>query len=339
MKSKTSILSAAFAAAILTLLILDPTTATLGASDGIELCLKVLIPSLFPFILVTTYLNAVLTGPSIPGLRPLARRLNIPAGGDSLLLLGLLGGYPVGAQLIADAYKNNQLSKRTSQILLGYCNNAGPAFIFGVAGMLFSSKWIPFVLWLTHIISALITGILLPRPEDDSIHAYKTSHISVVSALRKTTSVCASICGWVVVFKIIMAYLKSWLSKQISSTGMICISGLLELSNGCLQLDRIPTEAERLILCSAFLAFGGFCVMLQTASVTESLGLGLYFPGKMMQTSISILITTILSYLLFPSSPLSAYHYASYISISILVLIAAKLYVEKKCGNSVVNHV
>jgi len=339
MRSKSHILTAAFTTAILFLLIFDTKTASFGVSEGIVLCLEVLIPSLFPFILVTTYLNAALNSPSIPGLRTLRRVLNIPTGGDSLLLLGLLGGYPVGAQLITDAYRNNQVTKRTAHILLGYFCNAGPAFIFGVTSMLFSSKWIPFALWLTHILSALITGFLLPRPKDASIHPSTVSNISAVTALRKTTSVCASICGWVVTFKIIMSYLKKWLSHRISRTAMICLSGLLELSNGCLLLKEIPTDAERFILCSAFLAFGGLCVMLQTASVAEPLGLGMYFSGKIMQTSISTLIATILSYMIFTGPTLSPYHPSTYILVSILTLASVKLYIEKKCGKLVTNHV
>ena len=155
MYSKKHIWRTVSAAVILLLLILDTPTAIQGATDGIELCIKVVIPSLFPFLIVSAYLNRALRGSSIPGVHRIASSLNIPKGGDSLLLLGLIGGYPVGAQLVSQSYDQHQLSRRTGKILLGYCSNAGPAFIFGMAGSLFTSKSITFLLWGIHVISAL----------------------------------------------------------------------------------------------------------------------------------------------------------------------------------------
>ncbi|MBQ8358791.1 MAG: hypothetical protein IJX37_02585, partial [Oscillospiraceae bacterium] len=267
------------------LLILDPQTAKTGASEGIELCIRVIIPSLFPFFIVTSFLNTSLLGLRIPLLHILSKQLQIPDGGESVLVLGLMGGYPVGAQLVCDVYAEKRLSKRDCQILLGYCSNAGPAFIFGVTGMLFKAHWVPFVLWGIHILSALITGWLLPRPHSTAIDLRGAPGASIVSALRKSIHICASVCGWVTIFKIILAYLNQWLRNDLRNEIMICIAGFLELTNGCLQLEQIDSEAARFILCTAFLSFGGICVLLQTASVTRELGYGLYIPGKIMQTA------------------------------------------------------
>ena len=118
---------------ILLLLILDTNTATEGATAGLELCLKVIIPSLFPFFVVTAYLNGALLGQNIPFIHKIANSLHIPNGGDSILLLGLIGGYPAGAQLVTQSYHSHQINSRTGKILLGYCNNAGPALIFGLS--------------------------------------------------------------------------------------------------------------------------------------------------------------------------------------------------------------
>ena len=180
---------------IVILLILNPSTAAKGVSEGIEVCINAVIPALFPFFIVTSYLNTALIGQSVHFLSPLRKFLKFPNGGDSLLLLGLIGGYPVGAQLISQSYKNRQISKRTSEILLGYCNNAGPAFIFGITGALFSSLYIPMVLFGLQIISALITGSFLPRPEIEYIHLNDTQENTITSALKKSLNICIIVCN------------------------------------------------------------------------------------------------------------------------------------------------
>lgn len=302
------------AASIMILLILDTETAAQGAAKGVELCINVIIPSLFPFFVVSAYLHTLLISHSIPVLRPLVKILNIPEGGDSFLLFGLIGGYPVGAQLVAQAVKKHHISCRTGKILLGYCSNAGPAFIFGVAGALFSSKILPFALWVIHMTAILLTGCLLPQPELERIDWNCSENASIVHALRNSISICATTCGWIIVFKILLAYLDTWLSLTQNSNMLILISGLLELSNGCIQLSEIHSESVKFILCSAFLSFGGICVLLQTASVTVGIGLGLYLPGKIMQTALSTMIALLSSYLLLPNDPIS-------VILSVLILL------------------
>ena len=233
MKRKKYILSA-LSAAIFVMLIVDAETASAGVSEGLELCMKVMIPSLFPFFIVSTYMNAALLGLQIPGLRYIGKLLRVPAGGESLLLLGMIGGYPVGAQLIADMYRQGILDKRTAQILLGYCSNAGPAFIFGVAGALFSALREPLFLWTIQLLSALTTGLLLPRPYCNNITAQHCNQLSITAALKTSISACVSVCGWIIVFKIVMTYISTYLAQQLSKAQMILLAGILELSNGCI---------------------------------------------------------------------------------------------------------
>lgn len=339
MKNRKYILSAVIAALAMLLMVLDPDTAKSGVSDGLSLCMDVIIPSLFPFFIASLYLNASLQSIKIPGMRLVGKRLHIPSGCESILLLGLTGGYPVGAQLVASAYEENRINKCTAHILLGYCNNAGPAFIFGMAGSLFSSTLVPIFLWAVHIFSALLTGAFLPKPEYTQSQIAEAPKISLAAAVRQSIRICASICGWVVTFKVLLSYLSTYLFTMLDPRIMICLSGLLELSNGCVQLAGIPNEAVRFILCSAFLAFGGFCVLLQTASATEKIGLGLYLPGKVIQTIISTITATALSCILFedPSSqlPMRCVH----VLAGAVALLLMRAYTKKRSGNSAKYHV
>lgn len=323
-----------FCLGAISLLILDTQTAIHGAAEGIELCMKVLLPSLFPFFLIINYANSVLTGFKIPILRSVGRSLQLPDGCESILLLSLLGGYPVGAQLIGDLYRKGQLSKRTCRILLGYFNNAGPAFIFGITGLLFSHPYFPALLWGIHIISALITGHILPKPKQGEEIQQNQASISIVKSMQHSIRICAAVCGWVIMFKTIQAYIFKWLIYDSDSYLSLIIRGILELSTGCIGLLEFTSEPLRFLLVSAFLAFGGICVILQTASVTESLGMGLYIPGKFIQTAISLIIATI-----FFIHQIRLTLALSIIIPSLIVIFVTSLIVKKRCGNPAYNHV
>ena len=62
------------------LLILDGRTALLGAQAGIALCLKTIVPALFPFFVLSILLTNALTDINLPLLSFLCGLLRIPKG-------------------------------------------------------------------------------------------------------------------------------------------------------------------------------------------------------------------------------------------------------------------
>ena len=315
------------------LLMIDPSTALSGATDGITQVLQVIIPSLFPYFFITSYLNASLLGMSIPGIQILANRLHIPKGADSILLLGFIGGYPVGAQTITNTYKEGHLTKDCARILLGYCSNAGPAFIFGVTASMFPTSYAPWCLWFLQIISTIITAHFLPKPNGQDIIWNNVSRITAIIALQRSLRSMASVCGWIILFKILIAYISKPM-QALGGNALILLSGILELSNGCLSLVNIPTDSARFVLCSVFLSFGGLCVLMQTRSVAGALGLGLYLPGKLMQVAICFILSLPLSFILFQEKAMSVPWMVVGSTVSILVILCIKTICKNNCGNS-----
>ncbi len=284
------------------LFILDAKTVIAGAGDGITLCLKTVIPSLLPFIILSCLITGSVSGKPIKIMRPLGKLCRIPAGAESVMLLGFIGGYPVGAQSVYYAWKAGVLKEDDARRMLGFCNNAGPAFLFGMTSALFSPPTVPWALWIIHIAAAIIVGTILPG---------KPSHIHTNGNRRKMTpsqaveysiGIMARICTWVIVFRVIIAILDRWLLFAMPLELGIAISGLLELSNGCVGLYSVPVQGVRFVMCACFLSFGGLSVAFQTLSVTKELGAGSYFPGKILQAMISFLLAVLAQYYLFPAS-------------------------------------
>lgn len=272
-------------------LILDGKTALRGAQAGIELCLKTVVPSLFPFFLLSILLTDSLTGISFPLLRPLTRVCGVPDGTESLLLSGFLGGYPVGAQCVCAAYRSGHLSARDAERMLAFCNNAGPAFLFGMISSVFPGQAYIWALWVIHILSALLTAWSLPgKPAKIRTLSPKKS-ITISLALQASIRVMATVCGWVILFRVIIAFLRRWFLWLLPVEMQVLVTGLLELSNGCCELHTVTGINLRFLICSVFLAFGGVCVTMQTVSVTSGLSLRYYFSGKVMQALFSLILS------------------------------------------------
>ena len=285
--------TAAFCSFAMLALILDAKTALEGAGEGIRLCLYAVIPALFPFMVLSILLTGSLSGGNIPFLRPLGQLLGIPEGAEPVLAVGLLGGYPVGAQSVAQLYRDGKLSEQDAKRMLGFCSNAGPAFLFGIVASQFSDPSIGWKLWGIHILSAQTVGMLLPGPSRRKIRSAAKSPPTISQAMTQGVHVMAQICGWVILMRVLIAFLNKWALWLVPSEVQVLLTGVLELTNGCLSLSEIGPEDLRFVAAAAMLSFGGLCVMMQTSSVTGSLGLGLYVKGKLLQTAISILLAVL----------------------------------------------
>ena len=328
MKSDKKTLTGIFAALSMLFIILDGKTAVSSAIDGINMCLKTVIPALFPFFFLSGLLNSYLFGKTIRSITWLERFCRIPAGGASIFLIGLISGYPTGAQLISQTYHSGGLSKKSAQRMLGFCCNAGPAFIFGILSPLFHNPLTPLILWFIHIIGAIRAGRFLPVWNVETRCIQKAYTLTPTQSLQNALRTTATICGWIVIFRILIGFLRRWFLWLLPADVSVFVSGMIELTNGCIMLPTLTNEGTRFILASVMLSLGGLCVIMQTHSVSHELGLGFYFPGKLIQTAISVLLSFLLQPILFYDG--NVYHINPVIILLILATTLIGLILSRK---------
>lgn len=281
-------------------LILDAATAADAVRSGISLCLRVIIPALFPFmVLARLAVAAVGSGNRSGSIRKIMEPLfGLPAQGALALLLGAVGGYPVGAQVTADLRRSGAVTRDEGERLLAFCNNAGPAFLFGMVGGLLGGVRVAAVLYGIHLLSALLTGLIFrpKRREVQHIHSICPSSVNRMDlplAVNGSVRSMANICGFVLLIQVVSAFLDKvcglWMPKEIR----LGITGFLELSGGCCGLTELPSLGARYCMASFFLGFGGICVWLQTKAVLHHSDLTgkLYLYGKTLQAVIAVLLT------------------------------------------------
>lgn len=284
--------TAALAGAGMLVLILDGQTALSGAAAGMELCLKTVVPSLFPFLFLCSVLTDSLWGSVFPWMRQISGKLGIPEGGESLLIAAVLGGYPAGAQAIGQAYQEGKLERTCAEHLLSFCSNAGPAFLFGITAHQFPGMSHIWALWGIQILAALITG-MMDSTGGNSRTALSSGNHSVSEILTRSVKTMGVLCGWIVLFQMLSAFLSRWFFWYLPEEIQVIFTGILELSSGCCILSQIEPLWLRFLVCSGFLSFGGICVLMQTASVISSLSLKSYLSGKLKQTAISLLLSAL----------------------------------------------
>ena len=317
-------------------LILWPEQAMEAMRDGIALCGNVILPSLFPFFVLSSlvvelgmsqYLGRLLE----PVMAPLFR---VNGSCATALALGFVGGYPVGARTAIQIYENGQCSRTEAERMLAFCNNSGPAFILGVVGAgVFGSGTVGLLLYLTHLLASLLVGMLFrfykPQegsqtrrsrgPQFQAASFPKAFTQSIVGAMQSTLNICAFILFFTVFLRIlahagILKLLSSLLSALLAPLGMDqtwaerLLTGLVEVSSGVSSLTD-GAMSGRLSMAAFMLGWAGVSVHCQVLAFLGDSGLSVqtYVAGKLLHGGLSALLANLIFRALPLSSPVSVY--------------------------------
>ena len=290
--------------------------------QGLQLCAKTVVPSLFPFMV----LSEIIVG-SQPCIKlldrityPLQRLLRLPAAGCSSVLLGMLCGFPVGAKCAVLAFEQGELSKSEAERTIACSNNPSSAFLISAVGVsLWGNRRFGTALYACSILASLICGILLARIEKKedqttpkSTHVHQTNAVHPVtlftSAIASATKSILLVCAYVVFFSalvgtfgIVLGQLRlpPWLSAPL-----FCV---LELSGGVSQAAAFGSRTQAAWLTAFAVGWSGLSVHCQILSICEGRGLSLrrYFLSKGLQALLCPLLLGLLLYF-FPELTLPA---------------------------------
>ena len=274
---------------VMALLLLCSADAAQAVRDALALCVQSVIPALFPFFVVSSLFIdlgcAAVLGRS---LAPIMRWLfGVSGAGGTAFLLGIIGGYPVGGRTAGELYRSGQCEREECERLLAFCNNAGPSFILGIAGLgCFGSVRVGAWLYLIHVGAAVMVGLLfrstsrqMGRPEKTETPRWADA---LIEAVRGGAMSMVSICAFVVFFLVILRLFSRFTGIQHGA-----ILGIVEMTNGIL---RLANDRRGFIWAAGLLGWGGLSVHCQTAAVLSGSGLSLkrYFIGKALQAAVSM---------------------------------------------------
>ena len=315
-------------------LVATPDQAIAGAKDGLTLCFNVIVPSLFPFFVLSSLVVdlglAAYLGRALEGLmRPLFR---VSGSCAAAVALGFIGGYPVGARTALQLYQEGLCSKTEAERLLAFCNNSGPAFILGVVGAgVFGDSRVGLLLYLTHALASLIVGLLFRfYGGSDKKQVQKSSQAKPIravtvpaaftGAVTRSLQSTLNICAFVVFFAVVLQLLSTYgaftaLARLLALAGFQpewakrLVAGLLELSSGVSSLRGSTQLAGRVSMAAFMLGWAGLSVHCQVLSFLVDSGLSAktYLAGKLCHGLIAAGLTWCLTRLFPLSAPVADY--------------------------------
>lgn len=148
------------------LLLRFPAAVATGVSRGLAVCGEVIIPSLFPFLVLSgVFIHSGTAAAVGHKLENVARRVfNLSGNGAAVLLIGAVGGYPAGAAAVRDLLERREIDEKEATRLLWCCVNGGPAFIIGTVGArLLGSAYKGVLLYIAHLLASLMIALFSRR--------------------------------------------------------------------------------------------------------------------------------------------------------------------------------
>lgn len=298
-----SFFASLLSAVAFTFLLFFPGIVLDGARYGLNLWFSTLVPTLLPFMVFSNFLiqsHLIEDLLYLPG-RFTQKYLGLSTSGLYAFLCGFFFGYPSGAKILSDLLKTDQISQREASWLLGFCNNVSPAFLitYFLTLHLAHPEKIPLTFLLLYEIPAfLCLSFLFFRRTPHPFREKKTSKPVLSLALLDACiydaiTVLLKLGGYILLFAILsnaITYIP-YLSLQKTSF----LISALEITNGIPAISDAFPYPESYLLLLPFLAFGGFCSIMQTGSVIKDTPLSLrnYFFTKILLTFL-ILLTEML---------------------------------------------
>jgi len=287
------------AAVILTLafallLLLRPEAAEESVRNGLALCLQTVIPSLFPFFVVVSLLLQLGIAQKLqrifaPFMGPL---FHLSGAAVTPLIAGFVGGYPSGARTAAELHRQGVLSREEAERCLAFCNNCGPAFPLSFIGTaVLRSQRAGMALYLIHVLSALLTGLLLCRrgrkhsvlpPAARRPTPPQSFPAMFTGAVTSSFAATLNICAFVALFRAAAGVLPAHFPP--------IVLGFFEMVTGAASLSPGRTG---FVTAAALIGWGGLSVHCQTLSVLGDLSARWHWSGKAVQAVLSALLALI----------------------------------------------
>lgn len=255
----------------------------LGVGGALQNCAMLLIPSLFPFMVLAAFAASTEAGVQLSRwvaavLHPIT---GLPHTIGASFFMSFLGGFPVGAQMLSRQLQRGEIDRETAEKALCCSVNAGPSFLIGTIGALFHPK-AGILLLVAQICSSLcIAAALFYRKRTTTtITACVTQPDALVASVRSAASGMFGICAFVTAFSACSALLQACgllellantlavlLPVQSTAAYSALLVGLLEVTNGCIAAAALPNG---LPLTAFLVSFSSLSILFQVKSCFET---------------------------------------------------------------------
>ena len=260
------------------LMVCFPDITAEASKKGISLWYGAVVPTLFPFLIMSNFIKGTGSVKKIPvKIYPFA--------------MAFLSGYPMGARIVGDYYRDGLIDSQRLKHLLSYSMVTGPAFLIGAVGIgFYNSAQLGYILAVSHYLGALCNGMVL-----GGLHLTKSTIFTEQEQSRQNREcfqsnekgyseiLTDSIFDSFRTIGIVLAYLMMFmiLTDLIQFSGVLrafgeswgsgLVKGLLEMTVGCSSISLCRTSLKiKFVLTSFLVSFGGMSVIGQSMSMLKN---------------------------------------------------------------------
>ena len=268
--------------------------------NGLILCARTIVPSLFPFMVLSEILVSSNVGEYFisPLIHPLGKRIGFSHAGCCAIVLGLICGFPIGARCAISSYEKGRMEKEECERVLACSSIPSPAFLISTVGTtLWQDTKFGIFLYISLITSALLGGILLyvlqkrGKKEAGTISTPTSVKIKFEanmfsSAIRNATLNTLFVCAYIVFFATLTGTVEIVLGRFARNEIMhTIVTAFLELSGGVSAAAQLSGKKLAAILTGATVGWSGLSVHCQMLSFTDKHDINLrpYFISKLLQ--------------------------------------------------------
>lgn len=248
-----------------------------GVINGVGVCIDSVIPSLFPMLIISTFITNVGIPKKIKKIIffPIKKITGVHENAAESFILGAIAGYPVGVKTAFSLYMQKKIDIKDAQNAALINVNPGLAFSLIVTGKIFfGSSLLGLTLFFSVSAANLILGILLKQKKkkiaSERYDAKNNTDISLclINAVSSSVKSIVSICAWIVVFSAFTEPLNEMIKTPY-------IKIFFEVTSGA----SFCAENGFLSLCAFTMGFGGFCIFFQLLPEIKGLGIS---PAKFL---------------------------------------------------------
>lgn len=291
------------------LLLTNPLSSTSLVNTGLTTWYKYMIPSLFPFMVLSGILLRSGLSYQISAIfNPLLGKLfRLSPDCIYVIIMGFLCGFPMGASIIADSLSLGRISRREADLLLTFCNNIGPIYFISFVTVTCPYYPLPLTLSIMYLVP-LLYGLILRYTSFKDIPDYNIKRVSqltnqaassnyltvIQDSIQKSLISIITLGGYMIIFNVLQLPLYN--SFYQLPDNLLCIfKGFIEINSGITAIKSYPNLYT--IAYSVFLPFGGLCCIFQTYSMIKDTPLSLrsYLVHKLAQTGWSALVYSLVS--------------------------------------------
>ncbi len=273
---------------------------------GLTLCAHTVIPSLFPFMVISELLVQSGAGEALGRLlaKPMKWLFGLSGAGCSAVVLGCMCGFPVGASTAVSLYDKNVISKEECEHLLTFSNNPSSGFLITAVGVsLLGSRRLGLLLYLTVLVISFLTGFLMrffihKKKRDGAFehpHFPSGLHPGGISMFTGAVTHAAmgmlTVCAYVVFFSAMTGALSHMVEGLggMNDTVYAVLCGIFEMSGGISEAAGLVGETTSpllpVIMIAAMAGWSGLSVHCQIMTICGGRGLSFkpYIIAKALQ--------------------------------------------------------